>query len=87
MPFSLSDLMVTSFVGTQALVAYPHFRHTCRRPLDTPTPMAFQPPHSANRHDAGCRGAGPDRRRVKMTSELSDHVSTVKELLESAAEA
>ena len=23
--------------------------------------LAFQPPHSANRHDAGCRGAGADR--------------------------
>ena len=27
------------------------------RPLAT---LAFQPPHSANRHDAGCRGAGAD---------------------------
>jgi hypothetical protein len=28
---------------------------------------AIQPPHSANRHDAGCRGAGGGRRYVTMT--------------------
>ena len=28
--------------------------------LDTPTTMAFLPPHPANRHDAGCRGARGD---------------------------
>ena len=27
-------------------------------PLAAMAPLAFQPPHSANRHDAGCRGAG-----------------------------
>ena len=54
-------------------------------PLDTSS-MAFQPPHSANRHDAGCRGAGADRRRVMMASGLSDHVWTIKELIEAAAE-
>src|SRR6476659_3490158 len=30
-------------------------------------PLAILPPHSANRHDAGCRGAGSDR----MASDLS----------------
>ena len=35
---------------------------TARRlPLATLAPLAIQPPHSANRHDAGCRGAGADR--------------------------
>jgi hypothetical protein len=48
--------------------------------------MAFQPPHSANRHDACSRGTGADRRRVKMASGLSDHVWTIKELVERAAE-
>ena len=27
----------------------------------SPWIRSFQPPHSANRHDAGCRGAGADR--------------------------
>jgi hypothetical protein len=47
--------------------------------------QSLLPPHSVHRHDAGCRGAGADRRRVKMASALSDHVWTIKELLERAA--
>ena len=54
------------------------------RPL---APLAILPPHSANHHDAGCRGAGVDCRRVKMASGLSDHIWTIKELIEKAAEA
>ena len=43
------------------------------------------PPRSANRHDAGCRGAGIDR--VGFASKLTEHVWTIKELIEKAAEA
>jgi len=45
----------------------------------------FQPPHSANRHDARCGGAGVDFRPGAMASGLSDHVWTIKELIERAA--
>src|SRR5262245_43468816 len=30
-------------------------------PMDTPTALAFLPPHAAHRHDAGCNCAGADR--------------------------
>ena len=33
--------------------------------------QAFQPPHSANRHDAGCRGARPDRVAAVGTNGLA----------------
>jgi hypothetical protein len=46
-------------------------------------PLAFQPLHSANRHDAGCRGAGYNR--VDVANGLSDHVWTIKEQIERAA--
>ena len=52
----------------------------------TLAPLAFLPPHSANRHDAGGRGAGVDRRCAKMASGLSNHAWTIKELFEAAAE-
>ena len=35
------------------------------RPLDS---LPLQPPHSANRHDARCRGAGADRVGGKIMS-------------------
>src|SRR4051812_48402858 len=35
-------------------------RNGCRYTLDAPTTLSLQPPHSANRHDAGCRGDGGD---------------------------
>ena len=34
-----------------------YLRQRCHRSVDAMV-QAFQPPHSANRHDAGCRGAG-----------------------------
>ena len=53
--------------------------------LGTPlAPLAFHPPHSANRHDAGCRGAGADR--VDVANGLRWHVWTIKEMIAKAAE-
>ena len=48
--------------------------------------LAFFSSHAANRHDAGSRGVGVDRRRIKMASGLRVHVWTIKELIERAAE-
>ena len=62
------------------LVSNPHARSIRRHPVD---PLAFLPPHSTNRHDAGCRGAGVGHLDVEST--LTDHVWTVKELIERAA--
>ena len=60
---------------------------TWSRLVNSLAPPPIQPPHSANRHDAGCGGAGVDRRRVKMASGLNDHAWTVKEILEQAGTA
>jgi hypothetical protein len=42
------------------------------------------PPRSANRHDAGCRGAGYNR--VDVATGLRQHIWTIEELIERAAE-
>ena len=47
---------------------------------------ALGPPHPANRHDSGSRGAGTDRRLDKVTSGLSDHLWTIIVLIKRAAE-
>ena len=82
--------MVLNVVGNKSLhpflVPRSNLRHAFRSALDTLV-KPLLPPHSANRHDDGGRGAGADRCHVKMVSELSDHVWTIKELIERAAEA
>ena len=44
-------------IGRTVLVPFSSDSHWCN-PLDAPNSVAFLPPHSADRHDAGCDGAG-----------------------------
>ena len=47
----------------------PRFAHLLLLPFLWQWRMAFLPPHSANRHDAGCRSAGVDYLRDKLSTQ------------------
>ena len=74
----LWDWFSSSFCVSWYRIGLPVWLSAATRRRSLATLATFQPPHSANRHDAGCRGAGADRRRDKMASGLSDHVWTIK---------